>query len=488
MLWRIHLMHSVILVWQFVPVACVFGSSWTDWHRIFARTKPNESTDYMICLSAYGAVIGAWFGAWPMALDCQGFEADNYKKVCSHMNPNSILCLSHGFLLGHLQSIGLDFPKNMSVVVCPKGMGPSVRRLYVQGKEINGAGINTSFAIHQEKEGLPSFPMGKINGQRMWKVGERIRATRPAGDLGPLYSFTAGVYVALMMGAYGDNGSLMYHQSYGYAAYITYLPATSPVPTVRHDGQLYGAQHYHYPYFQPVPPISTPYAMSVAPRKGADIVRITVQGKKEVDACFEIKNSLLQHPSGGGHFFDPSVALRVAECFDKIRVNLENFADRRAQFEKLGTHMMTIRKNSSILRRYDHSAYRQSSRKVPLMEGSTVIIRVDCHGEWIEKNNRYVWQWKEGEMLETIVMTIQSDISYDDFMNLIICCYGLNCQLKELVINYIHSSFENQRVLSFKITDQVQLRAYLSDSSRPVLQVYMVEKPRKNKSQNIEEE
>lgn len=66
------------------------------------------------------------------------------------MKPNSILGLSHGFLLGHLQSMGLDFPKNFSVIaVCPKGMGPSVRRLYVQGKEINGAGINSSFAVHQ---------------------------------------------------------------------------------------------------------------------------------------------------------------------------------------------------------------------------------------------------------------------------------------------------------------------------------------------------
>lgn len=66
------------------------------------------------------------------------------------MKPNSILGLSHGFLLGHLQSMGLDFPKNISVIaVCPKGMGPSVRRLYVQGKEINGAGINSSFAVHQ---------------------------------------------------------------------------------------------------------------------------------------------------------------------------------------------------------------------------------------------------------------------------------------------------------------------------------------------------
>ncbi|WOK91377.1 ketol-acid reductoisomerase, chloroplastic-like [Canna indica] len=81
-------------------------------------------------------------------------QADNYEKIFSHMKPNSILGLSHGFLLGHLQSLGLDFPKNMSVIaVCPKGMGPSVRRLYVQGKEINGAGINASFAVHQDVDG-----------------------------------------------------------------------------------------------------------------------------------------------------------------------------------------------------------------------------------------------------------------------------------------------------------------------------------------------
>lgn len=269
-------------------------------------------------------------------------QADNYEKIFSLMKPNSILGLSHGFLLGHLQAQGLDFPKNISVVaVCPKGMGPSVRRLYVQGKEINGAGINASFAVHQdvdgratdvalgwsvalgspftfattleqeyksdifgergillgtvhgiveslfrrytengmseelaykntvecitgvisktistkgmlavynslsedgkkefeaaysasyypcmdilyecyedvasgneirsvvlagrrffEKEGLPAFPMGNIDQTRMWKVGEKVRSTRPAGDLGPLHPFTAGVYVAGMM-------------------------------------------------------------------------------------------------------------------------------------------------------------------------------------------------------------------------------------------------------------------------------------------------
>nr|GEW79724.1 ketol-acid reductoisomerase, chloroplastic [Tanacetum cinerariifolium] len=39
------------------------------------------------------------------------------------------------------------------VVVCPKGTGPSVRRLNVQGKETNGAGINASFAFHQDADG-----------------------------------------------------------------------------------------------------------------------------------------------------------------------------------------------------------------------------------------------------------------------------------------------------------------------------------------------
>lgn len=73
--------------------------------------------------------------------------------------------------------------------------------------------------------------------------------------------------------------------------------------------------------------------------KGADLVRITVQGKREADSCYDIKNTLVQKgydiPLVADIHFAPSVALRVAECFDKIRVNPGNFADRRAQFEKL---------------------------------------------------------------------------------------------------------------------------------------------------------
>src|SRR5207253_2585198 len=62
--------------------------------------------------------------------------------------------LSHGFLLGHLRNVGASFPENINVIaVCPKGMGPSVRRLYEQGADIDGAGINSSFAVHQDVTG-----------------------------------------------------------------------------------------------------------------------------------------------------------------------------------------------------------------------------------------------------------------------------------------------------------------------------------------------
>ena len=81
-------------------------------------------------------------------------QAQNYRRIFDAMRPGTTLGLSHGFLLGHLRNVGDDFPDNINVIaVCPKGMGPSVRRLYEQGKEINGAGINSSFAVHQDING-----------------------------------------------------------------------------------------------------------------------------------------------------------------------------------------------------------------------------------------------------------------------------------------------------------------------------------------------
>jgi len=81
-------------------------------------------------------------------------QAKLHKKIFETMKKGAVLGLSHGFLLGHLDAIGESFPADMDVIaVCPKGMGPSVRRLYEQGKETNGAGINSSFGVHQDVSG-----------------------------------------------------------------------------------------------------------------------------------------------------------------------------------------------------------------------------------------------------------------------------------------------------------------------------------------------
>lgn len=80
--------------------------------------------------------------------------AAHHQELFAALKPGAAIGLSHGFLLGHLRENGGDFPPGHAVIaVCPKGMGDSVRRLYQQGAEINGAGINSSYAVHADPDG-----------------------------------------------------------------------------------------------------------------------------------------------------------------------------------------------------------------------------------------------------------------------------------------------------------------------------------------------
>lgn len=73
--------------------------------------------------------------------------------------------------------------------------------------------------------------------------------------------------------------------------------------------------------------------------KGCEIVRLTVQGIKEADACEMIKNGLLQKgytiPIVADIHFYPPAALRVVDFVDKVRVNPGNFVDKRASFKTI---------------------------------------------------------------------------------------------------------------------------------------------------------
>eukprot|EP01038_Epipyxis_sp_PR26KG_P007665 gene7665-10429_t len=72
-------------------------------------------------------------------------------------------------------------------------------------------------------------------------------------------------------------------------------------------------------------------------KEGADLVRLTVQGRFEADACMKIRESLWNKgsdiPLVADIHFAPAVALRVADAFEKIRVNPGNFADGIKSFE-----------------------------------------------------------------------------------------------------------------------------------------------------------
>lgn len=70
---------------------------------------------------------------------------------------------------------------------------------------------------------------------------------------------------------------------------------------------------------------------------GCELVRVTVQGMKEADACEGIKNGLLKKgidlPLVADIHFYPPAALRVIDFVDKVRINPGNFVDKRASFK-----------------------------------------------------------------------------------------------------------------------------------------------------------
>jgi len=72
---------------------------------------------------------------------------------------------------------------------------------------------------------------------------------------------------------------------------------------------------------------------------GAQLVRLTVQGNREAEACYKIKEGCLKKgyttPLVADMHFAPKVAMKVAECFDKIRINPGNFADGRKSFKEI---------------------------------------------------------------------------------------------------------------------------------------------------------
>jgi (E)-4-hydroxy-3-methylbut-2-enyl-diphosphate synthase len=72
--------------------------------------------------------------------------------------------------------------------------------------------------------------------------------------------------------------------------------------------------------------------------KGFDLVRVTVQGRREAVACQKIREGLFKKgytiPLCADMHFQPKVAMLVAEAVEKIRINPGNFVAGRKDFEE----------------------------------------------------------------------------------------------------------------------------------------------------------
>ena len=69
--------------------------------------------------------------------------------IKEHLTENKTLYFSHGFGITYQDQTNIIPPKNIDVIlVAPKGSGTSLRRLFIEGN-----GLNSSFAIHQNHTG-----------------------------------------------------------------------------------------------------------------------------------------------------------------------------------------------------------------------------------------------------------------------------------------------------------------------------------------------
>nr|GMC63032.1 flavonol sulfotransferase-like protein [Ipomoea batatas] len=110
-------------------------------------------------------------------------------------------------------------PKNISViVVCLKGMSLSVRRLYVQGKEINGAGINSSFAVDV-----------LLDERRIDEVSSSLEEIFVISELIEMQMLSAAFHFAARFGSDRDHRKILFNM-------INDLPAVFEIETMMMTG------------------------------------------------------------------------------------------------------------------------------------------------------------------------------------------------------------------------------------------------------------
>ena len=114
-----------------------------------------------------------------------------------HLTEGKTLFFSHGFAITYRDLTGVIPPKNIDVVmVAPKGSGLSVRRNYLEG-----SGINSSFAIHQDftgraEEKVVALGIAIGSGYLFYTTFEKEVYSDLVGERGVLMGAIAGIMEA----------------------------------------------------------------------------------------------------------------------------------------------------------------------------------------------------------------------------------------------------------------------------------------------------
>lgn len=107
------------------------NDGWVEGETLFTIEEALEKGTIIFYLLSDAAQIAVW------------------PTVKSHLSEGKSLYFSHGFAVTYKERTGIVPPENVDVIlVAPKGSGTSLRRLFVEGK-----GLNSSFAIHQDYTG-----------------------------------------------------------------------------------------------------------------------------------------------------------------------------------------------------------------------------------------------------------------------------------------------------------------------------------------------
>lgn len=155
------------------------NDGWVEGKTLFSIEEALEKGTVIFYLLSDAAQIAVW------------------PTVQKHLTEGKALYFSHGFAVTYKERTGIIPPENVDVMlVAPKGSGTSLRRLFVEGK-----GLNSSFAIHQDYTGkardkVVALGIGVGSGYLFETTFKKEVYSDLTGERGTLMGAIQGIFAA----------------------------------------------------------------------------------------------------------------------------------------------------------------------------------------------------------------------------------------------------------------------------------------------------